>query len=717
MKTHLLIKSAFYISCVLILLSNKGISQQQNFSCGPTVPNADKIDMNKYEIQRALEMQVIKNGLHLKSSTSTYIIPIVFHIIHEYGSENISDAQITDAIRILNEDYQKQNSDTSSVSSTFKTIIGNANIEFRLAKIDPKGNCTNGIERIYSHETVIGNDDSKINPWPRDKYLNVWVVKSMQNGVAGYAYYPSATTQGFSGYVDGIIILNNYIGSIGTSSIYNSRALTHEIGHYLGLPHTWGSTNDPGVACGDDGIADTPETKGWTQCVTNGLDFCNHGIEENIQNYMEYSYCSQMFTNDQVAGMRAVLNSPIALRNNLWQESNLISTGVENNSISQCVPIADFYIDKKQICKGGSVNLKDNSYNGTVDSWSWTIEGGTPSTSSSQNPNITYNQAGWHSITLTVSNQEGGNSKTIEKAIYVSDDYDRYSGLAVEDFESFNIESVKNQYITVRTGNENTETAEAFFNQEVINVANWELATDVGYSGSKSMRLDAFRANDLMVDEFVTPSFDLTLVSSPHLIFKYSAATSTNVITDITEVLKIYVSTNCGVNWQLRGTIDELDLITAGFEGGKFKPSSINQWKTHTISLPSSLSRDNVRFKFEYTSGEKSNDIYIDDIGIEGVLGIPDQKSINNLSIYPTPSSSINEVTIEITSGKTDVISLQIYNSMGEIIASKNKIEIEKGNNQLKLVDIGIIDIPVGTYLIKVNSSNNTLATQRLIII
>ncbi|HMZ95407.1 MAG TPA: hypothetical protein PLD56_12880, partial [Chitinophagales bacterium] len=97
------------------------------------------------------------------------------------------------------------NTDTSAVVNAFKSNIANIGIEFRLAQKDPQGNCTNGIDRIASPLTYLGNDAAKLNPWDRRKYLNVWVVKTMEDGVAGYAYKP-VSVSGVNYHIDGIII-------------------------------------------------------------------------------------------------------------------------------------------------------------------------------------------------------------------------------------------------------------------------------------------------------------------------------------------------------------------------------------------------------------------------------------------------------------------------------------------------------------------------------
>ncbi len=331
----------------------------EGLHCG-TTQVLNELYQKHPELKIAYDQFVIENKAKYAETkgTKVYIIPVVVHVLHQYGAENISDEQIYDAIKVLNRDYRKLNSDTSDIVPGFKPIAGDCRIEFRLAKKDPSGKCTNGIDRIFSHETNNGDDYSKLHQWSRSNYLNIWVVKAIKAGngeVAGYSYYPTAVS-GVMSFADGVILLSNYIGSIGTSNVYTSRTLTHEIGHYLGLAHCWGSTNDPGVACGDDGIEDTPVSVGWSTCTLTNNDICVPGTAENVQNYMEYSYCSRMFTQGQASFMRNTLINSMASRNNLWSDTNLIYTGVLDTIVS-CAPVPDFKPLRSIIKAGTSINF------------------------------------------------------------------------------------------------------------------------------------------------------------------------------------------------------------------------------------------------------------------------------------------------------------------------------------------------------------------------
>src|SRR5690606_23682270 len=89
------------------------------------------------------------------------VIPIVVHIIHDNGGSNISREQVMDAVRMINEDFSRQNADTANVIQPFKSLVADVQLEFRLARLDPNGNCTDGITRTYSPLTNSADDNVK----------------------------------------------------------------------------------------------------------------------------------------------------------------------------------------------------------------------------------------------------------------------------------------------------------------------------------------------------------------------------------------------------------------------------------------------------------------------------------------------------------------------------------------------------------------------------
>src|SRR5690554_3566658 len=90
---------------------------------------------NQYVLDRQALEQETQTGISQKGTL--YTIPIVFHIIHNNGSENISQAQIDDALFILNRDFRKQNADVNNVVSQFFPIAADAEIQFEYATVAP----------------------------------------------------------------------------------------------------------------------------------------------------------------------------------------------------------------------------------------------------------------------------------------------------------------------------------------------------------------------------------------------------------------------------------------------------------------------------------------------------------------------------------------------------------------------------------------------------
>ena len=318
----------------LLALSTTLATAQNRKFCGTT--EAEKLvfeqhpELLKQSLEREAEyakidkQQAASNYASARMQSVVYIIPVVFHIIHQNGVENISDAKVREAIAVMNEDFRKGNPDSNVTIGLFKPLMADCEIEFRLAELDPSGNCTNGIDRVYSWETNNGGESAKFNQWTPSKYLNIWTVKKMSAAhltAAAYSYTPGNAPGGG----DGIISLYDYVGV----NQYSRHTLSHEVGHYLNLRHTWGSTNQPNVACGDDNVSDTPVTKGANGVCILTQSICNPPIVENVQNFMDYSYCTTMFTPGQKTRMRNALTSSVAGRNNLWSRSEERRVGKE----------------------------------------------------------------------------------------------------------------------------------------------------------------------------------------------------------------------------------------------------------------------------------------------------------------------------------------------------------------------------------------------------
>ena len=484
---------------------------QQPFKCATDEMMKKQFDLHPeiYKKFKERELKLIKEdavnfesgykNLAQKSSAIVYVIPVVFHILHAYGTENISDAQVFDAMNILNNDFRKLNADTAAIVPAFKNIAGDVSIEFRLAKLDPNGNCTNGITRHVDVETDWTGNGYNV-AWPGN-YLNIYVVRSMDNGAAGYTYLPGSVPDPY----DAIVILSTYVGSIGSSSPNTARALTHEVGHWFNLEHVWGNTNQPGVSCGDDGVTDTPITKGYySNCALTNCKICNLAVEENVQNYMEYSYCCKMFTAGQAARMRISASSSISSRDYLWSATNLANVGVAPIA-GACAAIADFSANKISSCTNSPIKFFDLSWNGQPTSWSWSFPGATPSSSSDSFPIITYPLPGVYSVSYTVSNAFGSSATAKTAYITIYNAQATYNAAWQESFENA---SIPNADWTV------TNTAGV----------DWEQTSVASFTGSHSMFLNNTLNSPSSSAEAISPSINIVSIPNPSFTFKLAYA-------------------------------------------------------------------------------------------------------------------------------------------------------------------------------------------------
>lgn len=623
-----------------------------------------------------------------RGSQTIYTIPVVFHVIHNNGPENISDEQILNGLSILNRDFALQNADVSLVVSAFENITADVGIQFALATRDPNGNCTRGINRIVSPLTSDGGQEMKnLIIWPRNKYLNVWICLDAA-GAAGYTNLPGDVAGFWGAATDGIVLRADYMGAIGTSNNQRSRTLTHEVGHWINLYHTWGPGNSPGVASNcnqDDNVTDTPNTIGWTTCALTGSS-CGNTVD-NVQNYMEYSYCSRMFTEGQRTRMRAAITSSVAQRSSLITASNLLATGVTNPALC----IADFKFDKSILCAGGSVAFTDVSYHG-INSWNWnfgdgvTLVGNDPAVH--QNPTHTYTTPGTFTVTLTVSNGADELSKTYSNVITVLGE----GGINTPLLEGF----------------EGNWPANNWFINNVDGDETWQVV-NTNYSGTKGLKLSNFTSESGHVDEFISNTFDMSAIDTIFVSYKWAYA---NRVNETDDRLRISASGDCGESWTLarirKGTTN---LPTRTGTNLAFTPSGIDQWSGETLTLTnSSYMTENFQLKYEFIS-YGGNNIYLDDINITVVdtLGnfIELTESPLEISLFPNPT---NDAAILILgSAAHKKTSVTLFNSAGEIVE-----QIYQGNLTVGTHTFNISNKASGFYIVQIQSGN-TVTHKKLI--
>jgi hypothetical protein len=640
-----------------------------------------------------------------------YKIPIVFHVLHNNGIENISDEQIYNALEILNRDFRKLNADTATVQSDFVGMPSDVEVEFVLATKAPNGTCFKGITRTSSPLSYQGDDgNAQVNAirngndvyqqsWPGNRYLNVFICGEI-GGAAGYTTNPA--TWSATSMTNGIWILHDYVGSIGTGSTGASRALTHEVGHWLNLDHTWGPNNNPGNASScssDDDVEDTPNCIGVTACLLNANTcnsvnaYWNYDVRDNVENYMDYSYCSKMYTPGQTARMRAALQGTSTGRFNLWQTANLTATGATND-FYLCK--AQFTTDRTTICAGDSIQLIDDTYN-AVTGWNWEITPATGwsfasgSTSTSQNPTINFTQTGLYTIKLTATD------------VSTTDD------------------EVKTNYIRVLPesavlpyweGFESYNTLANLTNWEVVNPSNnnaWTIENTTGHSGAQCAKLVNFGQAVGNVDELISAPIDLSVIPSTGTVtlsFRYAYRKRT---TADYEYLKVFVSSDCGNNWAQRKTLggNQLSSLTSNTS---WKPSQQADWVTvHMINVTNLYFTPNFKMKFRFEA-DGGNNIYLDDINLYAgapsdnlVLGINDLNDINNVELYPNPTEG--DVHIKFSANQAEKMVVQITDITGKVV-STSQIASKEGSNLIVVPTDGMSS---GTYFVKLGNNAKAL--------
>lgn len=600
----------------LVLASFFGMAQNVAPCYFDRYQNANKkaIAIAEDKIQKAV------NSLQQKAQThnpNLKIIPVVVHVIHDGGTNNISDAQIQSQIDVLNEDYRKRigtNGDGTGVDT---------DVEFCLAKKDPLGKCSNGIVRIKSplsnHQTYQRSMLKQLSYWDNTRYLNMYVVKNINNGggTAGYSSFPGGPPD-----EDGIVVRHDYFGKTGTASASLGRTTTHEVGHWLGLYHTFNGGCGVDTCADGDYVCDTPPAANPNfGCPT--INSCSNdvpNVNDQIQNYMDYSNdnCKSMFTAGQKQRMDATFMS---FRTDIWQGWNVDSTGCDSGYVSSnCNVIADFVTLNPNICIGNSITFYNKSQNNPT-SYQWYFQNGSPATSSVANPTVTYSSIGNFQVKLVATNSYGTDSLILNNYINVTTPPVGQALPYTENFES----------VTFPTNGISIDNPDGGITWERDTIA-------IAYQGIASAKINnLINTNYGQSDALILPRFDFTsFVGTPYLFFKWAYAKSD---ANYSDEMMVLISKDCGVSWTQVFYRTGTNLTTGVTQTTPYVPDVNTVWKTANISLASYSTYSNVMIKIvNVTDG--GNNLYIDNINLGQMLtGVEENDDqSDDLVLYPNPT-------------------------------------------------------------------------------
>jgi len=636
-------------------------------------------------------------------------IPVVVHVIHNGENigegVNISDEQILSQMAVLNEDFQRKNPDTTDTPLIFKPLADEFNIEFVLAKTDPTGQPTNGIERVqgaFSTWSQSRNEQLKSTSyWPAEDYLNIWVT-NLSGLNLGYAQFPDIDLAGLEGeqtdnrLTDGVVIDYQSFGSTSKGVFPNMRApydkgrtTTHEIGHFFGLRHIWG---DVGNCEGNDYVDDTPEQNdSYTGCPSHPRNSCSS--IDMFQNYMDFTDddCMNIFTAGQVSRMSYVLeNAP--------RRFSL------QNAAGAFPPDEEFYdleliaiqSPARVLCTQ-SINPKVNVRNGGTepihildveirvdDVLTYSERVLVDSIFSGESMVLTF-----PSINVTEALHE------IEVSISLVDELDInvINNIASNQFV---VDDTREEAPVVSRFNttEEAETGWTVFNPDGLKT--WELRNVPPVEeGNRAYfaNLHNYEVKGAK-DWMVSPVIDFFGFEEASVRFDVAHARFPGFI----DSLLVYASDNCGVDYELLASYPSIEMAVTE-DTSFWEPGSEDDWLVKTLSLNDFAGLSEVRLAF-VSVNDFGNNLLIDNVEFfvneeEEIIEIEE----NNIGIYPNPSFDGN-VHVAFNLAEKQDVRLRLFDLSGRNVTERRLTGVLN-----QTYDLTFADQAAGVYLIHIDGT------------
>ncbi len=265
---------------------DEGIRTDPNVAPDDSLPAARKCGTHNPSLA---EMSRVATELgafrQLKAATGTPVtVPVYWHVIHDGAAGNLSTSAVNASIDVLNKSY---GGDTGGAATRFTFNLLNT---FYYDNADWYANCdVDSVETQFKGALRQGDRNA----------LNIYTC-SPGGGLLGWATFPwwydDAPSQ------DGVVILDESVPGGPTQYYSEGDTLTHEVGHWLGLYHTFqGGCHGQG-----DYVDDTPAERTANYACPTGTDSCRKDPgDDPIENFMDYTYDSCMFEFTSGQGVRA----------------------------------------------------------------------------------------------------------------------------------------------------------------------------------------------------------------------------------------------------------------------------------------------------------------------------------------------------------------------------------------------------------------------------
>lgn len=666
------------LGIVICWLAFVGVAMGQQGACGTDAWLARALKDPAVRARQARFEEVVyaatlaeNNPMTKTADDALMTIPVVFHVIHNNGPENLPDAEIQECLADINAYFSASFAGPNTASEPM-------GIQFCLATRDDWGRPSTGIEHHFDPVRTICTSEqdfqemTRLYYWPSTDIVNIYVLKDMGGiiGMGTLAYMVPGENS------DGVYMQWDHCGRDSTLN----RVLAHELGHYLGLFHTFqGGCQNHDCLMQGDFVCDTPPDKGdptfegcgtpLNSCATDSIALNPQNpfardVFDQSHNFMDYiqTECMELFTAGQAQRMR------ISLRN--WREGLLRSQYCDGSRLAEAGINAffeeDFFVCESE--KGFRIQVVNNGLHylqdldiaygideGPMHSFHW--QGAVLPTGYKwiDLPPIADIPAGRHQLHVRLAHPNGfvdpfPANDSADFTFYRPGDARRIPYHA--DFEG---------------------GLEAGWSAIDTKLATWQAVETTGCDSADvngAITLTPPYLGFAKKAWLISGWIDLQGAELPYLSFDYAYRRRRGQ--QVTTVLKVYVLTDCDTLAFEELLVKSHNQLSGPFYYDSLRtwvPESCTDWRNIRLALPDWLGPRIMVALATDISLEHNQRIYFDNVRVSSpqadsaALAGPTEADV---LLYPVPNEG--RFTVEFPSLEVRPVTMRIYNSLGQVV-------------------------------------------------